>query len=104
MAKLHTLMAVSALLGNHLLMGQVNLVIEDETEQGFFLGINGYLQNIEKSQQTRTTSLDTVPYVVLIDTDTTQIAKRIHLREPGTHRYVLTRNFYNELKLRYREK
>ena len=80
----------------------VNLLIEDETQQGFFLGVNGFLQNTEKETAFAITQLDTIPYRLHIDSDTFHFEKNIHLREKSTHRYVLTKNFHGELKLRYR--
>lgn len=84
------------------LSAQINLLIEDQTDQGFFLGVNGYLQNPEKKKNLVVKDLDTIPYVLHIDSDTSNFTKTIHLREKKTHKYVLTRNFKGELKLRYR--
>ncbi len=85
-----------------LLHAQVNLIIEDETEQGLFLAINGYLQHPEKQGKLVITHLDTIPYQLHIDSDTFRFNKTIHLREQTGHRYVLVKDFHGDLKLRYR--
>lgn len=77
-------------------------MIEDETDQGFFLGINGYLQNAELTSSWHVSGLDTVPILVQIESDTVNFIKEIHLRDEAEHRYVLTYNSRGELKLRYR--
>lgn len=85
-----------------ILRAQVSLVIEDERSEGFFLGINGYLQNQDKKEQVLVTGLDTSKYLISIRTGAVEFNKTIQLREPGTHKYVLTNDFYGKLKLRYR--
>ena len=44
------------------LFAQVDLLIEDQRDEGFFLGIDGYLQNEEKLKVIYRTNRDTVSY------------------------------------------
>lgn len=96
------LLSLLILLSSIGLQAQVGLVIEDQTGQGFYLGINGYLQNAELAKNWHTTQLDTVPFVVQIESDTVDFTKKIHLREKTSHRYVLAYNSRGQLRLRYR--
>ena len=84
------------------LFAQVDLLIEDQRDEGFFLGIDGYLQNEEKLKAIYLTNLDTVSYQVSIRSGETEFTKPVQLREPGLHKYVLLTDYNNELKLRYR--
>ncbi len=84
------------------LSAQVNVVIEDESDQGFYLGINRYLQHPEEQHKVILKNLDTIPYSIQIETDTFNFSKTIHLRQAGTYRYLLSKNSRGQLRLRYR--
>lgn len=90
------------LLSASFLQAQVNVIIEDERPEGFLLGVNGYLQNQEQAEALVITGLDTIAYHFSIKSGPIEFQKNIHLREVGTHKYVLTNDFYGKLKLRYR--
>lgn len=84
------------------LTAQVNVYIEDETGQGFYLGLNHYLQHPEKQTHLLLTGLDTVPYSLQLEQDTFNFQRKLHLRKTGNHFYVLKLNYRGQLKLRYR--
>jgi hypothetical protein len=90
------------LIGTITLRAQVSVIIEDERGEGFYLGINGYIQNEEKKTTLLIKDLDTSRYTFSIRSGSTEFAKNIQLREKGMHKYILTKDYYGKLKLRYR--
>ena len=90
------------LLSASMLQAQVSIIIEAETEEGFLLGINGYLQNEEATQALVITRLDTSVYQFNVKTGAKEFGKKVQLRESGNHKYVLTKDFNGHFKLRYR--
>ena len=96
------LLLILALLCPYVLGAQISVLIEDERGDGFFLGINGYVQNEEKKTKLLIKSLDTARYTFSIRCGLTEFSKVIQLREKGLHKYVLVEDFYGKPKLRYR--
>lgn len=82
---------------------QVNIIIEDKTETGFKLGVNGFEQNTEPVKSLMIKGLDTVPNQLLIElSSNVWFTKIIHLRSKGNYQYIITTNSRYELQLRYR--
>lgn len=84
-------------------LGQMSIVLEDETGQGFKLIINDYLQN---NPAARKLALRHIPLethqVQLVTSEGTSARRSLDLQEPGIYRYVVTTNFEGKLQLRYR--
>ena len=84
-------------------LAQVNIIIEDKTETGFVLGVNGFEQNTEPVKSLMIKGLDTVPNQLLVELDSNiWFTKIIHLRSKGNYNYIITTNSRDELQLRYR--
>lgn len=82
---------------------QVNIIIEDKTETGFKLGVNGFEQNTEPVKSLMIKGLDTVPNQLLVElSSNVWFTKIIHLRSKGNYQYIITTNSRDELQLRYR--
>lgn len=82
---------------------QVNIIIEDKTETGFKLGVNGFEQNTEPVKSLMINGLDTVPNQLLVElSSNVWFTKIIHLRSKGNYQYIITTNSRDELQLRYR--
>ncbi len=82
---------------------QVGLTILDETERGFSLGVNGFLQNGTPLKHLHINGLDTIPTVLTVWQDSVNyFEKTIHFHQKGDYKYVLTENSRGTLQLRYR--
>lgn len=107
-AKLHNSMSFLRLLPLLLCfssVAQVNLYIEDKTESGFLLGINGYVQNTDPVQKLALSKLDTFPFIVRVELEPrVSFSKKMHFHESGSYHYIITTNSRDELQLRYRGK
>lgn len=84
-------------------LGQMSIVLEDETGQGFKLIINDYLQNNPAARKLVLRQIPVARHQVQIVTSEGISARRqLDLKEPGIYRYVVTTNFKGQLQLRYR--
>lgn len=86
-------------------LAQVNLVIKDETDAGFFLNVNYYRQNKEAAKELAIKKLDTFPVQLQFKfSESVFFHRKLHLHKAGTYSYVITTNSKDELQLRYRGK
>lgn len=85
---------------------QVSIMITDETNQGFILGVDGYIQNTEPVKKLIIEKLDTSAHLLNIHIigkkDTVRLVRPIHLPDPGNYEYVIMQNFEKRFQLRYR--
>lgn len=84
-------------------IAQVNLIIEDKTETGFLLGVNGFAQNTEATKEIALKGLDTIPNQLVIEMGPNiSFSKIINIKSAGNYRYIVTTNSRDQLQLRYR--
>ncbi len=84
-------------------MAQVNLIIEDATNTGFLLGINGYVQNTDPVKELVVKKLDTFPFNVRVElSPNVFFEKKMHFHTKGNYQYIITTNSRDELQLRFR--
>lgn len=86
-------------------LGQVDLLIEDDENHLFDLGINGYLQNTEPVNKLIVNGIDTGQHFLLLryyTQDTLLFRRPIRLSDRGKHHLVITQNFKGERQIRYR--
>jgi hypothetical protein len=84
-------------------LAQVNLIIEDATNTGFLLGINGYVQNNSPVKELAIQKLDTFPFDVRVElSPNVFFEKKMHFHNRGSYKYIITTNSRDELQLRYR--
>lgn len=83
---------------------QVKVLIEDDDQQGFFVGVDGYLQNEDKVSALVLTSLDTIAYKINIRKGDKELSKPIHLRNSGNYKYLISEDAHGKLSLYYRGK
>ncbi len=87
---------------------QVNIMVTDETENSFVLGLDGYLQNTQPVQGLIIQKMKAGSHVLNIhiykDKDTVRLARPLKLEQSGNYQYVIMRNFEGRYQLRYRGK
>ncbi len=82
---------------------QVNLIIEDATNTGFLLGINGFVQNTDPVKELVVQKLDTFPFEVRVElSPNVFFVKKMHFHNKGNYKYIITTNSRDELQLRFR--
>ncbi len=84
---------------------QINILVKDETSNGFELGIDGFRQTKAPSKAFLVTDLDTSFHYIRIKLSKNgplEFTKKMQFKKKGTYAFVLRQNFKGTYQLRYR--